>query len=349
MQIWFSDSRRITIPTKLVTDNNIQLNKHYDADFVDGNLIIYINKTMPEHNDIVHNTEIDNSYEQTDQYTELKPIQSVLDIKPKSVELEDNYKPVIKQGIKIESNLSEGQCYTKKKYTPCNLVIRTKSEYISKFCRACKGYLYKEYNLTDNSCPYIEDDTVSLLQDELDESKLGIANNNELEDLHVLLDTNNNTTSNELHTKPHNHNSEITDKIATEKQNLDDVQNIKSTIINDVQNIKEQKQRLSNILQLTLNKVDNEMTQTTKPDVNIKQQTSQSIDKTRRQSKNIKVRSNNTTLEVTYFDDYKKCSECGELNDTGFLIDGVFYCKHCAAQDFKDYYQTISRYGKEII
>ena len=50
---------------------------------------------------------------------------------------------------KIYCNLEESKNYSKKKYSECGLVVRTKTRYINKLCEECRGWLACEYNVPD--------------------------------------------------------------------------------------------------------------------------------------------------------------------------------------------------------
>lgn len=56
--------------------------------------------------------------------------------------------------IKIVSNLEEGQNFSKKIYSECGLVIRTKRKYMNKFCEECKGQLAAEYGPENHPCKF---------------------------------------------------------------------------------------------------------------------------------------------------------------------------------------------------
>lgn len=58
----------------------------------------------------------------------------------------------------IVSNLKEGQTFSRKLYSECGLVIRTKNSYLAKFCEECKGQLAKEYGVKDHPCKYINEE-----------------------------------------------------------------------------------------------------------------------------------------------------------------------------------------------
>ena len=55
----------------------------------------------------------------------------------------------------IVSNLEEGKKFSRKVYSDCGLVIRTKRSYMNKFCEDCQGQLAYEYGVLDHPCKYI--------------------------------------------------------------------------------------------------------------------------------------------------------------------------------------------------
>lgn len=70
------------------------------------------------------------------------------------VEYQNEHKKQI--GVRqIVSNLEEGKNFSKKIYSDCGLVIRTKHSYMDKFCEECQGQLAYEYGVLDHPCKYI--------------------------------------------------------------------------------------------------------------------------------------------------------------------------------------------------
>lgn len=55
---------------------------------------------------------------------------------------------------KIVSNLEEGQKFSKKYYSPCKLVIRTKNSYLKNFCNDCQGLLVENDIEKQSLCPF---------------------------------------------------------------------------------------------------------------------------------------------------------------------------------------------------
>ena len=45
----------------------------------------------------------------------------------------------------------------------------------------------------------------------------------------------------------------------------------------------------------------------------------------------------NKILKPIKHTSFRLCEACGQLYDSGFLIDDIFYCKQCALADFQDY------------
>ena len=54
----------------------------------------------------------------------------------------------------FKSNLEEGKNYSKKYYTECGLIIRTKRKYLDNYCDRCRGQLLDNYKDGCYSCKY---------------------------------------------------------------------------------------------------------------------------------------------------------------------------------------------------
>lgn len=73
--------------------------------------------------------------------------------KESKIEEEQSKKQV---GVRrIVSNLEEGEHFSKKIYSECGLVIKTKHSYMDKFCEECQGQLAYEHGVLDHPCKFI--------------------------------------------------------------------------------------------------------------------------------------------------------------------------------------------------
>lgn len=285
MRIRIGSGNRITIPKQFMLDNNIIANKDYEMEYIDGKIVIDVSAVS---------------------FTETQNIQNVNE--------ECVHNSITKPTVQIVSNLEQGKHFSRKVYSPCKLVIRTKRKYLDKFCEQCKGKLYNDYKLQDNSCPY----TKQCKQD-------GIVNVNDI--------------VNKKETVAQNTIQDNVQQISTPN-----VSSSNEDVINTINEYKQHKNELVNNISKvndTLNKHISEhiVNSISTPKIN-------TINR-KVKHRNIKVRSNNTTLQPVILDNYKKCTECGQFKDIGFLIDDKFYCKSCAVKDFTNYFNTIKAYRKE--
>lgn len=126
MRVMLTQRNQITIPKNLISELNLELGKYYELNIKNDQIVL----------DISH------VYEDTE-------VQSIKTI-PSS----------IKSTIKIESNLEEGKNFSRKVYSDCGLVIRTKRSYLNKFCEACQGQLAKQYGIENHPCKYCVSDNI---------------------------------------------------------------------------------------------------------------------------------------------------------------------------------------------
>ena len=87
--------RRTTIPKNVADQINLKPGR-YDVQYIDGKIVIDLNTSEIQENTLINKQ---------------KPVKSV-------------------KGIKIESNLHESENYSRKVYSDCGLVVRTKKKYI---------------------------------------------------------------------------------------------------------------------------------------------------------------------------------------------------------------------------
>lgn len=123
MRVMLTQRNQITIPKNLISELNLELGKYYELDIKNDQIVLDISHVYDDIED-----------------TEVQSIKTI----PSS----------IKSTIKIESNLEEGKNFSRKVYSDCGLVIRTKRSYLNKFCEACQGQLAKQYGIENHPCKY---------------------------------------------------------------------------------------------------------------------------------------------------------------------------------------------------
>lgn len=288
MRIRIGTGNRITIPKQFMLDNDIEANRDYEMKYIDGKIVIDVSGIA---------------------FKETQDVQSI-----NKEYTQDN---VSKSSIQIVSNLEQGEHFSRKVYSPCNLVIRTKRKYLDKFCEQCKGKLYNDYNLQDSSCPYIS----KSISDDVCVNNSDVANN----EVNVPIKQNiiKEDVTQISTQSTHNSDQDVMNTVMEYKQHKDELINNISKINNTINN---------HISQHIVNSIPTKKINTTSKKI---------------KHRNMKVRSSNTTVQPVIFDNYKRCTECGQFKDMGFLIDDKFYCKSCAVKDFTNYFNTIKAYRKE--
>ena len=129
MRVMLTQRNQITIPKNLISELNLELGKYYELDIKNDQIVLDISHVYDDIED-----------------TEVQPIKTI--------------SPSIKSTIKIESNLEEGKNFSRKVYSDCGLVIRTKRSYLNKFCEACQGQLAEQYGIENHPCRYCVPDNV---------------------------------------------------------------------------------------------------------------------------------------------------------------------------------------------
>ena len=129
MRLMLTQRNQITIPKNLISELNLELGKYYELDIKNDQIVLDISHVYDEI-----------------EGTEVQPIKTI--------------SPSIKSTIKIESNLEEGKNFSRKVYSDCGLVIRTKRSYLNKFCEACQGQLAEQYGIENHPCKYCVPDNV---------------------------------------------------------------------------------------------------------------------------------------------------------------------------------------------
>ena len=132
---------RITIPKDVIASLNWVQGSKLQLKIEENNIVLCnTNNTNNTNNtEIVKNTQ--------------KQITSLKETKSKSsVSTGNRFKR------QIVSNLKEGENFSKKYYSPCQLVIRTKNKYLKDFCQDCQGLLVEKDFEHKKLCPYIKQD-----------------------------------------------------------------------------------------------------------------------------------------------------------------------------------------------
>lgn len=137
-------------------------------------------------------------------------------------------------------------------------------------------------------------------------------------------------------------------------------------------NEKQEQNKLETVNQVHENKECNIITEEqkhvkTEPNVNkIQENKAKILDEIKKNVDKVKTKINkeidNLTLEdkkflkekgkkiiqpVRFAKGHIKCTDCGELYNTGFYIDGKFYCKKCTVSDFRCYLDVYRKINKE--
>jgi len=134
MEITLGSGYRITIPREIRDELQLKECSKLYMSIQNGNIIISTS-----------NIEIEP--QKTEENINIK--------ETKEIEKEEN-QPKRQIGVRqIVSNLEEGKNFSKKIYSDCGLVIRTKHSYMDKFCEDCQGKLAYEYGVLDHPCKYI--------------------------------------------------------------------------------------------------------------------------------------------------------------------------------------------------
>ena len=129
MRVMLTQRNQITIPKNLISELNLELGKYCELDIKNDQIVLDISHVYDDIED-----------------TEVQSIKTI--------------PPSIKSTIKIESNLEEGKNFSRKVYSDCGLVIRTKRSYLNKFCETCQGQLAKQYGIENHPCKYCVSDNI---------------------------------------------------------------------------------------------------------------------------------------------------------------------------------------------
>lgn len=138
-EVTFGTNNRISIPTDVVKMLNLKQGMKLDLEVVNNSIVLKTPQNNIQEEDVKTNK------------TQEKSLNKVSTQKTQT-KVKTN---ISKPSRQIVSNLEEGQKFYKKYYSPCNLVIRTKTRYIKEFCEDCKGQLAEEYHVDKTMCPYL--------------------------------------------------------------------------------------------------------------------------------------------------------------------------------------------------
>lgn len=122
MKVKLASGNRITIPKPFIQEHNLIEGQYLDLQMIEGKLVLTFLNTDSQ-------PQIDKSKatKQTNKAT---------------------------KQIKLVSNLEEGQSLSKKYYSDCKLVIRTKNSYLKTFCEKCQGLVERDNKTENYICSY---------------------------------------------------------------------------------------------------------------------------------------------------------------------------------------------------
>lgn len=143
MKVILTSGNRITIPKSIITELNYKQGDSFELSY-DEDSKTFLLKFIDSDQTCENIQKIDSLSEENKLKKDLESSNSII---------KDT---LFKR--KIVSNLEEGSKFSRKVYSNCELVIRTKKSYLKKFCNECKGQLVREYNLPYEKCPYLEEE-----------------------------------------------------------------------------------------------------------------------------------------------------------------------------------------------
>lgn len=243
--------------------------------------------------------------------------------------------------IKIESNLKESENYSRKVYSDCGLVVRTKRKYISKFCDACQGTLLVDYpDIPENNCIFFKQSEPKQKDDYETFNETPIQEKVKDKDHYVEYKNNISESQNKDVNK---------DKQFRTNKNVMTISDYINKFITKSQpqkdTMKTQKNNKDNVmknLSQNINELDKKLNQ--KIDEINNQCKLDNQDKSIEDNKVIDKSLNEYANKTIYFKpikNYKHCSECGELYNKGFYLDDVFICRNCLQKDFIKYLDKV--------
>ena len=148
MEITLGSGYRITIPREIRDQLQLVEGSKLYMDIQDNKIVISFNEVKQE-----------------SQITEDEEEVKVSEIKEEQSKKQAGVRKII-------SNLEEGKKFSRKVYSDCGLVIRTKRSYMNKFCEDCQGQLAYEYGILDHPCKYINiPERIEIEEPKLEKSK----------------------------------------------------------------------------------------------------------------------------------------------------------------------------------
>lgn len=313
MLVKISSGRRITLPKDFCIKYGLEEGDTLDIDFIQDTLEIKKGNSNPIDNVTTDNTITEVQMKKDNiNLNELKIDilkKSSTPIPEKKIVKDPKDYILIRNNVKIVSNLDEGANFSRKVYSDCKLVIRTKTSYINKFCEQCHGYLAEK---ADHKvvCPYIKEPIVTEIpsanQKPIDNIK---------ENIKKLQDT-------------------LSDKIEVLSQQSSETR--LSSIINTINKKPTEQQKVE-----SKPKAEVKPTMEVKPIIEFKQEeipaknNNETIIKTTKKEKIIG--NDNSIIKPIMMLNFKKCYKCKEYYDTGFMVDNIFLCKDCTKEDVMNY------------
>ena len=311
-----SSDRRTVIPKNVANEIGLKPGK-YNVQYEEGKIIIDLNSPFDE------NIVSDNILQKEQNNTVIK----------------DSKTSHITNNIKIESNLKEAENYSRKVYSECGLVVRTKRKYLTKFCDVCQGTLLVDYpDVHQDKCIFFKQEQPKQKDDYVEFNETPIEEKVKDKDHYVEYKDDKTNTQNKSDNKQFRTNknvmsiSDYINKFITKTKTQPTISETnkemqKSNKDNVVKNLTE-----------NINKLDKQL------DKKIIE-----IDK-KHQSKDVDIVKDeilddyaNKTIYFKPIKKYTHCSQCGELYNKGFYLDDSFICRSCLQQDFMKYFNKVRR------
>lgn len=299
--------RRTTIPKNVADQINLKPGR-YDVQYIDGKIVIDLNTSEVQENTLINKQ---------------KPVKSV-------------------KGIKIESNLHESENYSRKVYSDCGLVVRTKKKYITKFCDVCQGTLLVDYpDISQNKCIYFKS--------EIKQSTDNTDNTNDINDTNDYKQFNETPIQEKVKNKEHyteykDVNKDKSDKQFRTNKNVMSIDDYIKTYINKSNNEQPKSDKqVKNIIIENINKNVKKLNDHLDEALSILQPDNSANNNVENNVSEQLEEFSNKVISFKPISGYKHCSQCGELYNKGFYLDDKFICRNCLQTDFKKYLENVRR------
>lgn len=310
--------RTLIIPKTICEEQNIDVGDFLNIDIKDGKIIL---------------SKVDNIDDVNKIKGKERKNKIVKDKEVKLIEIENN--SLLKTGHKslkelndiplsgseeFKPNLLESMNYSKKYYSKCGLLCRTKTKYIQNYCNNCRGQMLAK-EVRKIYCPYYIDN----IKDELSE------------DFKVITDNQLNTKK--VSTTVNKNNDNDKNKLRSLEVNSTNEQLIQTGISNDKKIVQEQEQKriVKNIFK-NINTLDKEINSK----ITFLNISNNAINNTAKE--NVTNKMDDVTIEVVRHRHHYQCYKCNEYYKVGFMINSEhFYCKNCASKMFKKYMKEKGR------